>query len=124
MNTTRRNALLVGAAAIGGMGMGGTSSCSSSTGGIDPALIDKINQVIAGTCNAVGMAATIAALVTAIIPGLTAASATVAQISQIAEAFCNAISKPPQAGKYSTKFGGSEIEVHGWIVKDNKVTQF
>lgn len=119
----RRNVLLAGVAVIGGMGMGGTSSCSTSTG-IDPALLDKINQVIAGTCNAVAMASTIVALVAAMFPGLTAAAVTVAQISQIAEAFCRAIQQPPQAGKYSTKLGGSDIEVHGWIVKDSKVVQF
>lgn len=125
MNDTRRNVLLAGAAVIAGTSLGGASSCSTSTGGIDPELLDKINQVIAGSCNAIGMAAPIAAIVLALFPGLTAAAATVAQISQIAEAFCSAINKPPaQAGKFMAKAGSTDVEVHGWVVKDNKITQF
>lgn len=124
MNTTRRNALLAGSAVLAGMSVGGASSCSTSTG-VDPALIDKINQIIASSCNAIGMASTIVAIVAAMFPGLTAAAATVEQLGQIAEAFCKAISTPPaQAGKFSARLGGTEIEVHGWVVKDNKVEQF
>lgn len=120
----RRNLVLAGAAVIGGMGMGGTSTCSTSTG-IDPAVLDKINQIIAGSCNAIGMAATIAAMVGAMFPGIGAAALTVGQIAEVAKAFCDAVNKPPQAGKFSAKLSnGPEIEVHGWVVKDNKVMQF
>lgn len=123
MNTTRRNALLAGGAVIAGMSVGGASSCSTSSG-VDPALIDKINAIIASSCNAIGMATTIAAIVTAMFPGLTVIAATAEQLGQIAEAFCKAITVPAASGKYSAKLGGTEIEVHGWIVKDNKVEQF
>ncbi len=73
--TNRRALLLVGAATIGGMGMGGTSTCTpSSATTLTQQVIDAIQAAVATACGFVPSVATLLAVVS-MFPGIGGAAA-------------------------------------------------
>ena len=129
-NHTRRTfgkVLLAGTAMVGGAGMGGVATCSSTSGiVINPAVIDAIQAAVATACGFVPTVETLVALVGASFPAV-AGAATIADtvLAQISNMLCTAfmaamaddakLKAPPMAGT---------VAIHGLHVVNGKIVAF
>jgi hypothetical protein len=137
MNITNRRALLItGVAVVGGMGMGGASTCTTGTNGlptISPAIIDAIQKAVATGCSYVPAAETLLALL-AMFPGIGGVTAIAGPLlTEVTNFLCQSFHAgggvPAVLAKKSLSAalkGGSSAPIHGlvWDAGAGKFVEF
>jgi hypothetical protein len=131
----RRNLLVLGAATVGGMGMGGTSTCSTAAATILPAVIDDIQAAVAAVCGFVPDVATLLTLLS-VFPGIggvaTVAGPIVTEVSNfLCTAFMQqggapaAVAAAAAKTTLSMKLAAGSTPIHGLIaVPNGKMVKF
>ena len=126
-NHTRRTfgkVLLAGTAMVGGAGMGGIATCSSTSGiVINPAVIDAIQAAVATACGFVPTVETLVALVGASFPAV-AGAATIADtvLAQISSMICTSYMAASEQLKSQPMVG--TVPIHGLRVVNGKIVAF
>ena len=133
-STNRRHMLLASVAVIGGMGMGGTSTCSTTPPTqILQQVIDAIQAAVATACGFVPNVATLLSILS-MFPGIGGVATIAASLlTEVSNFLCaqfhaqggaaEAVAKKPMN---MTLSGGSTVPIHGLIVDPStgKFVQF
>jgi len=108
-------------AVVAGTGIGAVTTCSSSGIQIDPNILVEINKAVATGCNFIPAITTVIALINAAFPAVLGATTIVqSTLNEIVNMLC----QHAQAGKLGgapLNANGTDVPVHGWIVKDGKL---
>lgn len=125
---TRRKA----AAAIGAAGIGAIGSTTAGCGligpnGVNPAVIDAINEALATTCTIIATAEAIVAIVAAAFPAVQGVATITTEVAeQIAQYICNAIQQ--QSDSATKRLKGTpmagNVAVHGWQIVNGQFVYF
>ena len=129
MDHTRRaigKVLLAGTALVGGAGMGGIATCSSTSGIVlNPAVVDAIQAAVATACGFVPTVETLVAIVGASFPAV-AGAATIADavLAQISTLICASYMAAQPAGELKATPMAGTVPIHGMRVVNGKLVAF
>lgn len=126
---TRRK--LAKTAAIGGVAVAaaGTAAGCSVIGstGVNPAVIDAVNSVLATGCTVIATAETIASVIGASFPAAQGVASIASDVaSQIAAFICNGVkqSAKDERGKFTAQPKAGGVDIHGWHIVNGQIVSF